>query len=64
LNPIAKVSNVCPIDDDESMRISLMRILGKLGYLAKDYVSANVFLEKSSSVLPGVILGYADASYK
>jgi FixJ family two-component response regulator len=41
---------------DESMRLSLTRMLRELGYLVEDYASAQVFLENSVPVSPAVIL--------
>ena len=53
---MTKVGHVYLIDDDESMRLSLTRMLRELGYLVEDYASAQVFLEKSVPVSPAVIL--------
>jgi FixJ family two-component response regulator len=53
---MTKVGHIYLIDDDESMRISLSRMLRELGYLVEDYTSAAVFLEKSVPVSPSVIL--------
>ncbi|WP_197713069.1 response regulator [Polynucleobacter necessarius] len=53
---MTKVGHIYLIDDDESMRISLTRMLRELGYLVEDYASAAVFLEKSIPVSPAVIL--------
>jgi FixJ family two-component response regulator len=53
---MTKVGHGYHIDDDESMRISLSRMLRELGYLVEDYASASVFLEKSVPVSPVVIL--------
>jgi len=44
------------IDDDESMRTSLTRMLREVGYIVEDYSSALIFLEKSTPVSPAVIL--------
>jgi len=44
------------IDDDESMRTSLTRMLREVGYMVEDYSSALIFLEKSIPVSPAVIL--------
>jgi len=44
------------IDDDESMRTSLTRMLREVGYMVEDYSSALTFLEKSIPVAPAVIL--------
>ena len=56
LNSMTKVGHIFLIDDDESMRISLARMLRELGYLVEDYASAGIFLEKSVPVSPAVIL--------
>ena len=53
---MTKVGHVFLIDDDESMRISLSRMLRELGYVVEDYSSAKSFLEKSIPVSPAVIL--------
>lgn len=53
---MTKVGCIYLIDDDESMRISLSRMLRDLGYLVEDYASATLFLEKSVPVSPAVIL--------
>ena len=44
------------IDDDESMRTSLTRMLREVGYMVEDHSSALTFLEKSILVSPAVIL--------
>ena len=49
-------SHVYLIDDDDSMRQSLTRMLREVGYLVDDYPSALHFLEKSIPVSPAVIL--------
>jgi FixJ family two-component response regulator len=56
LNSMTKVGHIYLIDDDESMRISLSRMLREVGYLVEDYASATLFLEKSVPVSPAVIL--------
>jgi len=53
---MTKVGHIFLIDDDESMRISLARMLRELGYLVEDFASATIFLEKSVPVSPAVIL--------
>lgn len=53
---MTKAGHIYLIDDDESMRISLCRMLRELGYLVEDYPSARVFIEKSVPVSPAVIL--------
>jgi len=44
------------VDDDESMRTSLTRMLREVGYMVEDHSSALAFLEKSIPVSPAVIL--------
>jgi len=44
------------IDDDESIRTSLTRMLREVGYIVEDYSSALTFLEKSIPVSPAVLL--------
>ena len=44
------------IDDDQSMRTSLTRMLREVGYIVEDYASALTFLEKSTPVSPAAIL--------
>ena len=44
------------VDDDESMRTSLTRMLREVGYMVEDHSSALTFLEKSIPVSPAVIL--------
>ena len=53
---MTKEGHIYLIDDDESMRVSLSRMLRELGYLVEDYASARSFLEKSIPVSPAVIL--------
>jgi FixJ family two-component response regulator len=53
---MTKVGHIYLIDDDESMRVSLSRMLRELGYLVEDYASAKEFLDKSVPVSPAVIL--------
>ena len=53
---MTKVGHIYLIDDDESMRKSLTRMLRELGYLVEDYGSAIDFFEKSVPVSPAVIL--------
>jgi FixJ family two-component response regulator len=53
---MTKVGHIYLIDDDESMRKSLTRMLRELGYLVEDYASAVDFFEKSVPVSPAVIL--------
>jgi len=53
---MTKVGHIYLIDDDESMRLSLTRMLRALGYLVDDYAKASDFLEKSIPVSPAVIL--------
>ena len=53
---MTKVGHIYLIDDDESMRLSLTRMLRELGYLVEDYACARGFIEKSVPVSPAVIL--------
>ena len=53
---MTKVGHIYLIDDDESMLLSLTRMLRDLGYLVDDYAKASDFLEKSIPVSPAVIL--------
>ncbi len=53
---MTKAGHIYLIDDEESMRTSLGRMLRELGYLVEDYASASMFLEKSVPVSPAVIL--------
>ncbi len=53
---MTKAGHIYLIDDDDSMRASLTRMLREVGYLVEDYESALKFLEKSIPVSPAVIL--------
>ena len=53
---MTKVGHIYLIDDDESMRTSLSRMLKELGYIVEDYSSAVTFLENSLTLSPAVIL--------
>ncbi len=53
---MTKAGHVYLIDDDDSMRVSLSRMLRELNYIVEDYSSATVFLEQSVPVSPAVIL--------
>lgn len=53
---MTKVGHIYLIDDDNSMRESLTRMLRDVGYLVEDYASAMKFLEISIPVSPAVIL--------
>lgn len=44
------------IDDDESIRLSMVRMLKDVGYVVEDFSSAKSFLEHSLPVAPAVIL--------
>jgi FixJ family two-component response regulator len=44
------------VDDDESMRTSLTRMLREVGYMVEEHPTALTFLEKSIPVSPAVIL--------
>ena len=53
---MTKVGHIYLIDDDESMRKSLARMLRDVGYLVQDYASAIDFFENSTPVAPAAIL--------
>ena len=53
---MTKVGHIYLIDDDESMRTSLSRMLKDVGYIVEDFSSAVTFLEHSLPVAPTVIL--------
>lgn len=53
---MTKAGHIYLIDDDESMRTSLSRMLREVGYAVEDYASASTFLEKSVPVSPAVLL--------
>lgn len=56
LNSMTKAGHIYLIDDDESMRTSLSRMLKDVGYVVEDFSSAVTFLEHSLPVAPAVIL--------
>jgi len=53
---MSDIGHIYLIDDDESMRTSLGRMLGEVGYQVQEYASATDFLEKSLPLAPAVIL--------
>jgi FixJ family two-component response regulator len=53
---MTKVGHIYLIDDDESMRTSLSRMLKEVGYIVEDFSSALTFLAHSIPVSPAVIL--------
>jgi FixJ family two-component response regulator len=53
---MTQVGHIYLIDDDESMRTSLSRMLKEMGYIVEDFSSAVTFLENSLPVAPAVIL--------
>lgn len=53
---MTKAGHIYLIDDDESMRTSLSRMLKEVGYIVEDFASAVTFLEHSLPVSPAVIL--------
>ena len=53
---MSDIGHIYLIDDDESMRTSLARMLGDVGYQVQEYASATEFLEKSLPLAPAVIL--------
>jgi len=56
LNSMTKAGHIYLIDDDESMRTSLSRMMKEVGYIVEDFSSAEAFLENSLPVAPAVIL--------
>jgi len=56
LNSIPKVGHIYLIDDDDSMRSSLGRMLREVGYIVEDFSSAVTFFEHSLPIAPAVIL--------
>lgn len=50
------IGTVYLIDDDDSMRSSLSRMLRDVGYLVYDYRCASSFLTSNKLVCPAVIL--------
>ena len=50
------IGTVYLIDDDDSIRSSLARMLRDVGYLVYDYPSASLFLSSNKFVSPAVIL--------
>jgi FixJ family two-component response regulator len=50
------IGTVYLIDDDDSMRSSLTRMLRDVGYFVYDYPSASLFLSSNKFVSPAVIL--------
>jgi FixJ family two-component response regulator len=53
---MTKVGHIYLIDDDESIRTSLSRMLKDVGYTVEDYSSALTFLGHSVPIAPAVIL--------
>ncbi len=53
---MTKVGHIYLIDDDESMRTSLSRMLKDVGYTVEDFSSAVAYLKHSLPVAPAVIL--------
>jgi len=53
---MSKLGHIYLIDDDDSMRASLGRMLRELGYVVEDFSSAVTFFEQSLPVAPAVIL--------
>ena len=53
---MTKVGHIYLVDDDESMRTSLGRMLKDVGYIVEEFSSAVAFLEHSVTVAPAVIL--------
>jgi FixJ family two-component response regulator len=53
---MTKAGHIYLVDDDESMRTSMLRMLKDLGYIVEGFSSAAAFLEHSMPVAPAVIL--------
>lgn len=53
---MTKAGHIYLIDDDESIRLSMARMLKDVGYVVEDFSSAKSFLDHSLSVAPAVIL--------
>jgi len=53
---MTKAGHIYLVDDDESMRTSLVRMLRDIGYIVEDFSSAAAFFEHSVPVAPAVIL--------
>jgi FixJ family two-component response regulator len=53
---MSELGHIYLIDDDDSMRASLGRMLRELGYVVEDFSSAVTFFEQSLPVSPAVIL--------
>ncbi|MBU3620935.1 response regulator transcription factor [Polynucleobacter sp. CS-Odin-A6] len=53
---MSKLGHIYLIDDDDSMRASLGRMLREVGYIVEDFSSAQTFIEDSLPVAPAVIL--------
>ena len=53
---MTKAGHIYLVDDDESMRTSLLRMLKDVGYIVEDFSSATAFLDHSLPVAPAVIL--------
>lgn len=53
---MSKVGHIYLIDDDDSMRSSLGRMLREVGYIVEDFSSAVAFFEHSLPIAPAVIL--------
>jgi FixJ family two-component response regulator len=53
---MTKAGHIYVIDDDESIRLSMARMLKDVGYIVEDFSSAKSFLDHSLPVAPAVIL--------
>jgi len=53
---MTKAGHIYLIDDDESIRLSMVRMLKDVGYVVEDFSSAKSFLDHSLPVAPAVIL--------
>jgi FixJ family two-component response regulator len=53
---MANSGHIYLIDDDESLRLSLSRMLRELGYVVQEYSSADSFIKQSIPISPAMIL--------
>jgi FixJ family two-component response regulator len=53
---MTKAGHIYLVDDDESVRTSMLRMLKDLGYIVEGFASPAAFLEHSIPVAPAVIL--------
>ena len=53
---MTKIGHIYVIDDDDSVRLSLTRMLNEIGYTAEQYPSGKRFLAESVPISPSVII--------